>query len=474
VGGEIVKRKIARLLAAFLFFWTAVSCGGEGDGSDGDDDEIGDDDDVDDDDTDDDVDDDAGDDDTWPPLPDDDADDDAEALPRIVPDKCLGEAPPDWGGFDPDYIRVNSGEPVQDKSFYLLTLLRQIDDLADALAGDSALAALSAERDDAFRDAAASCGADVDCYAAALQWGEIDIDEAAEELVRLFLVESADPLVAPHMRPAGDFQLYDAETDEDLLTAAWRDALGALNGVFDRFARALPAATLDELAGDIADAHPAPLALFEPLLMVGIESMLALDRDEAGRYEPLAEGENRAAVERIPTIDWDAFRFPVMLVPGQGPEIEGLPLSGLGRWRCDLAAHRYLAGVTPLIVFSGGHVHPDQTPFSEAVEMKRYVMDEYGIPESAILIDPHARHTTTNLRNLVRFIARLGIPSDRPALVTTDLGQAFYIEFMLNGRCDEELGYRPYRLIRRVTSTDACMLVNPTSLYADARDPLDP
>jgi uncharacterized SAM-binding protein YcdF (DUF218 family) len=31
--------------------------------------------------------------------------------------------------------------------------------------------------------------------------------------------------------------------------------------------------------------------------------------------------------------------------------------------------------------------------------MKRSLMADYGVPENAILIDPHARHTTTNMRN---------------------------------------------------------------------------
>jgi uncharacterized SAM-binding protein YcdF (DUF218 family) len=32
--------------------------------------------------------------------------------------------------------------------------------------------------------------------------------------------------------------------------------------------------------------------------------------------------------------------------------------------------------------------------------MKRQLVALFGIPESAILVDPHARHTTTNLRNV--------------------------------------------------------------------------
>ncbi len=36
--------------------------------------------------------------------------------------------------------------------------------------------------------------------------------------------------------------------------------------------------------------------------------------------------------------------------------------------------------------------------------MNRYLIEVYGISESAILLEPHARHTTTNLRNGMREI----------------------------------------------------------------------
>jgi hypothetical protein len=51
--------------------------------------------------------------------------------------------------------------------------------------------------------------------------------------------------------------------------------------------------------------------------------------------------------------------------------------------------------------------------------MKRSLIRDFGIAEDAIIIDPHARHTTTNIRNAARLIFRYGIPADRPALITT-------------------------------------------------------
>ena len=143
--------------------------------------------------------------------------------------------------------------------------------------------------------------------------------------------------------------------------------------------------------------------------------------------------------------------------------------------RCGLVAERYHAGFAPLIITSGGHVHPDRTPYSEAIEMKKYLMETYSIPEEAILVDPHARHTTTNLRNGSRLILRYGIPPERPVLVVTDLFQSLYIQgAMLAERCMNELGYHPFRVVESLGHTDTCMMLDPTSLHQDPRDPLDP
>ena len=44
-------------------------------------------------------------------------------------------------------------------------------------------------------------------------------------------------------------------------------------------------------------------------------------------------------------------------------------------------------------------VHPDDTPFNEAWEMRSFLL-QHGVPEDMIVGDFYARHTTTNLRNV--------------------------------------------------------------------------
>ena len=112
----------------------------------------------------------------------------------------------------------------------------------------------------------------------------------------------------------------------------------------------------------------------------------------------------------------------------------------------------------PLIILSGGHVHPMQTPYCEAIEMKKYVMEKFKIPESSILIDPYARHTTTNFRSAARLVFRYGIPTDLKALVTSSADHiAITTKDGFRIRCSTELGYFPMESISRISPVAADM-----------------
>jgi hypothetical protein len=198
-------------------------------------------------------------------------------------------------------------------------------------------------------------------------------------------------------------------------------------------------------------------------------------RDEAGRFEPMEKGPNAAAYRNIVTTDWKRYPYSVIVVPGSGNDQPGIALSGAGKLRVQLAAKRYRDGKAPFILVSGGFVHPMQTPYAEAIEMKRELMAKYGIPESAILVDPHARHTTTNIRNAARIMYRYGMPFAAKALITTDPSQSASIENPnFAQRCLNELGYVPHRLLGRTSLFDLEFVPLLDSLQADPLDPLDP
>ena len=140
-----------------------------------------------------------------------------------------------------------------------------------------------------------------------------------------------------------------------------------------------------------------------------------------------------------------------------------------------MGAQLFLQHKAPLIIFSGGHVHPMQTPYCEAVEMKKYVMEKYKIPETSILIEPQARHTTTNFRNGARLAIRYGIPTAQTALVTSSeshIASTTSEEFRT--RCQNELGYFPVEFIKRISPVEAEFKPSIASLFFDANDPLDP
>jgi hypothetical protein len=173
-------------------------------------------------------------------------------------------------------------------------------------------------------------------------------------------------------------------------------------------------------------------------------------------------------------ITWNDYPYSFILVLGSGPA-DSARLSKIGAKRADQAAQLFLEHKAPLIILSGGHVHPMQTPFNEAIEMKIYVMEKFKIPEESILIEPHARHTTTNFRNAARLVFRYGIPADLKALVTSSEDHiAITTKEGFRIRCSTELGYFPMEFITRISPIAAEFKPSVASLFFDANDPLDP
>jgi hypothetical protein len=107
--------------------------------------------------------------------------------------------------------------------------------------------------------------------------------------------------------------------------------------------------------------------------------------------------------------------------------------------------------------------------------MQQCLINQHGIPASAIIIEPQARHTTTNFRNAARLMVRYGIPIDKIALCITTVDQTDYIE---NANFDKrnmrELGYLPYRDKKRLSTHEISFYPVLDCLHMDPNDPLDP
>ena len=107
--------------------------------------------------------------------------------------------------------------------------------------------------------------------------------------------------------------------------------------------------------------------------------------------------------------------------------------------------------------------------------MRNALIDRYGVPADAILIEPYARHTTTNLRNATRLLMAMDAPMDRDAVIVCNPGQSASIESpQFVTRNQRELGYQPGQVGRRLSITELLFRPSRVSARIDPRDPLDP
>lgn len=379
---------------------------------------------------------------------------------------------------------------VQDKNFYLLSLIERTPDVAKAVHDDTGLASIFKERTDAIEHAENNCGQNPDCTVDAAMLTPDEIDETGKRLGQLYDANQAvRDLVAGPMRQSGLFVLYRNEDDKTLLIHAWNDAAAGIDRIlrvygegekphyylidsasFDMHSPAYWA-RLHAFVGSLSDTD----LFFQPSLRFALMLLDLNHRDEAGRYEPMDKGINAATIAHLASIRWSDYPYTAILVPGAGPTDPNTPISPGGIRRSRLAAEQFKLHEAPLIITSGGFVHPSQTRFSEAIEMRRYLIEQCGVPADVILVDPHARHTTTNVRNADRLIYRYGIPFDRPVLAVTDPGQAGAIlSPAFDARNMRELGYLPYTKKTRISDDEVSFYPSIDALQADARDPLDP
>lgn len=362
------------------------------------------------------------------------------------------------------YTRLVS-DPANDRLFYPFVVLADDGSAAD-------LAGITDARRTAL-DAASGCGGDAACVRVGLAWTEGDAAAAAGAAADAIETAGTTATVLAHLRGAGVCVLFDDGDDAVFLRTCLADTLLAATTALDAHVLGeLDAAALDAVVDAVA--AEADLPFWGATTEVVVRGLLAAEREEPIRYEPL-DDENAAALTFLATVDFDTFPFAAIVVPGQGPDDSETILHPSGRARADSGYDRWAAGLAPVVLVSGGHVHPDRTPYSEAIEMRRYLLETRGMPASAVLVDPYARHTTTNLRNATRILARAGVPLDRPLLVTTDALQAAYIQSdTFDLRNDDELGYRPYAALTMLSALDGCFFAVRSSMHVDARDPLDP
>ncbi|MBT0670991.1 YdcF family protein [Novosphingobium profundi] len=306
------------------------------------------------------------------------------------------------------------------------------------------------------------CGTDLTCLAQAMEWSEDEITRLAAavptpdadgQVTRE--LEGIDTIVRTY--GLGELPRYPAI-----------DGSGALDAQ-ERHAR-LQAATWLAQAPRAHSLQP-----LDPSLDFALALLDGAGRTDAIAFAPDDEGLNAPAFARARTIDWTRYRYSALVVTGVGPEVEGQALSPYGMYHVRLAAQRFARGEAPFLILTGGHAHPRATPFAEAVEMRRALIERYGVPAEAIVIEPYARHTTTNLRNAARLLMALGAPLARDALLVCNPEQSAYVESAaFTARNAAELGYQPGTIGKRLASTELEFRPSALSARVDPRDPLDP
>lgn len=409
----------------------------------------------------------------------------------LFPGMLLAQA-----GYDKNYHSLTSGNITADKNFYLITAIDQSPEVKKAIISNNELAAIYKTRRDAIHKIATAKDAHpyVDTVFTKFTWDveqdSISIDHAIRGLYKAHPAPF-DELINKQLRPSGYYQRFITLDNIDFFLKAWSQYFRGVNYIISQYGLGwklrypnIDSASYNvhsKLYSQIIDPmfnlldEQEMTTFYEPSLKIAMQLMDANDRDEPSRFEPLEAGENKAAAAQVKKTDWSKYLYTAMMVPGAGPDIYNVPLSYGGKIRCTLVAERFKKGMAPFIIVSGGYCHPFHTPYCEAIEMKKYLITKFAIPESAIIIEPQARHTTTNFRNADRLMIRYGIPTNKKALCVTASDQADYIMNKgFDNRNMKELGYLPYTEKTAVSVHDISYYPVMESLHADPLDPLDP
>jgi hypothetical protein len=394
---------------------------------------------------------------------------------------------------EPLHRPLHLTSPLQDKNFYVLSSLERTPAVAQLVSQSVRLSEILKQRRAWLKEAVDKCHT-VACLDGGFRWTDDEISSVAAALRELYLGSPEARTMISELRESGAYVRFAQGSPDELFTQAWIDAARGMNHViavygdgkqprypkidspaFDVKSDAY--ANIVRTATDLLQEQSSEMTLFfQPTLRYALHLLKINGRDEAGRLEPLDESENARTLVRISTTEWSKFPFTVLVVPGQGADRLSWSLAPEGRLRIEIAVRRWRQGKAPFILVSGGYVHPAQTPFAEALEMKKALMTEFKVPEDVVLVELYARHTTTNLRNAARMIYRYGIPFDRPALISTDADAVNYISSVeFTQRCLTELGYRPGEVVNRISRFDLAWRPYIDALQIDsAEDALDP
>jgi hypothetical protein len=398
-------------------------------------------------------------------------------------------------GYRAGYVTLHSGNLVADKEFYWITVVDRTPALQQLLSQDSQLRGICDQRLTLLKDHVSDSCSWPASLVSDFRFSSADSLQVANALRTLYHrhVSLFDEIIDNHLRPSGYYQRFISLSNEELLLRAWGQTVTGIDYIIDQFGLGkkmryprIDSANYDvngryyrtalkDMFAMLSEQTRDMTIFYHPSLAVAMQLMDLNDRDEPARFEPMDKGENQAACRKIPLTDWSKFKFATIVIPGNGPELTTTPISPDNKMHCAVAASRYKEGWAPFIIVSGGYCYPFRGPSCEAIEMKKFLITRFNIPADAIIIDPHARHTTTNIRNADRLIIRYGIPITKPSVfITTQSQLRMAAGDGFDQRNLRELGYLPYRDKQQLSIHDISFFPVMEALHMDPYDPLDP
>jgi hypothetical protein len=375
------------------------------------------------------------------------------------------------------------------KSFYLLYILERKSDVHNIVVKNTVFNNVARDRQARISKAYSQCR-NAACLADALLWTPEEISKTSTEFQRLSVSDKDFKALIERLKAEDRYPVYSSDPDTAFIRKAWGDVIDGINFICKVYLQGVPPRypRIDSISFRPSDPAFFQLlktnlqsvvkagkgdAFYKQSLAAALKALTINGRDEATRYEPLYKDKNTAPFAKSRRVNWNGFRYSTILVPGAGPGENGRSIDSMGMYRCKLAVDAYKKGVAPFIIVSGGHVHPYKTPFCEAIEMKKYITGKLGLPDSAVIIEPHARHTTTNIRNAERLMYLFNMPASKPGLIISDSFQSLAIEKM-GIRFMNELGYIPYQSLERVSATENAFIPSPKAWQQNPEEPLDP
>ncbi|MCI1648193.1 MAG: YdcF family protein [Bacteroides sp.] len=379
---------------------------------------------------------------------------------------------------------------VESKNYYFTYLLQEKEDVDSLIATSTVLKELAIKKQEELSKAGS-----VKEYLTAFKLSDEEILKAGRALTELYQNGNAlERMMTQMIIPSGCYQQY-KEQGMALVRKIWEQDAQGMNYAIDIYAAARKPnyPRIDSIGFNIHSrefqkeilpickqdiemwnkVHPT----FYSVPLRAVCMLLDLnDRLQAADFEPLEETVNRASYAQVGLTNWDSYPYSAILVLGAGPEDPNVNINPIGKMRAAYAALLYRNHQAPFIILSGGRVHPYHTPYNEANEMKKYLMEMWQVPESAIIMEPHARHTTTNFRNAARIMLTQGFPKGKYALVTSSKSHIDYVEKteQLPQRCIRELGYEPYKIGKRISGRVIEFMPQAASFTINPLEPIDP